>query len=134
MTVDRVGFSIRGLLRAAVGVTTTIAAALTTGCGPNHGPSSLTGDWDYYRMLGGEPRGGFEARRRFGFAHFEGINAAGAWLHRRAGGDLEIIDEVMLEEDSLFLNYASGASVRAVFTGDTITGRIYRNGEPIQRI
>jgi putative CocE/NonD family hydrolase len=134
MTVGRVGLNIRALLRAAVGVTTTIAAALTTGCGPNHGPSSLTGDWDYYRMLGGEPSGGFEARRRFGFAHFEGINAAGAWLHRRAGGDLEIIEEVMLEEDSLFLNYASGASVRAVFTGDTITGRIYRNGEPIQRI
>ena len=134
MTVGRVGFCMRALLRASVWVATFIAAALSPGCAPDNSPRALIGDWDYYRMLGGESRGGFEARRRFGFAHFEGTNPDGAWLHRRAGGDLEVIEQVMLEEDSLFLNYASGASVRAAFTGDTIAGRIYRNGEPIQRI
>ena len=44
-----------------------------TGCGgPAPGGARLAGDWDYYRMLGAAPNGGFEARRRFGFAHFEG--------------------------------------------------------------
>ena len=30
----------------------------------------LTGDYDLYVMLGAAPNGGFEARRRMGFAHF----------------------------------------------------------------
>jgi putative CocE/NonD family hydrolase len=85
-------------------------------------------------MLGAEPSGGFEARRRFGFAHFEGTGAESAWLHRRAGGDLEVIEGLSLEGDSLFLEYASGRSVRAVISGDTIAGRIYQDGAPIQRM
>jgi len=103
------------------------------GCRPAGGPHALTGDWDYYRMLGAEPGGGFEARRRFGFAHFEGADPSAAWLHRRAGGDLERIQALALEGDSLFLEFASGRSVRALVAGDTIAGRIFQDGAPIQR-
>jgi putative CocE/NonD family hydrolase len=85
-------------------------------------------------MLGAGPNGGFEARRRFGFAHFEGADPGQAWLHRRAGGDLERIQALTLQGDSLFLEFASGRSVRAAVAGDTIAGRILQDGEPIQRL
>ncbi|MFT7551473.1 MAG: putative CocE/NonD family hydrolase [Rhodothermales bacterium] len=98
------------------------------------GPGVLTGDWDYYRMLGGESRAGFEAKRRFGFAHFEGDDAEAAWLHRRAGGNLEVIDGLSLQGDSLFLDFASGRSVRALVGNDTIVGHIFQDGDPIQRM
>jgi uncharacterized protein len=98
------------------------------------GPQVLTGDWDYYRMLGGQFRGGFEAKRRFGLAHFEGADAQGAWLHRRAGGDLEVISGLSLHGDSLFLDFGSGRSVRALVGQDTIAGRIFQDGDPIQRM
>ena len=52
-------------------------------------------------MLGAAPNGGFEARRRFGFAHFEGPSATGAWLKRRSGDTLETIASVELTGDSL---------------------------------
>ena len=97
-------------------------------------PEALTGDWDYHRMLGGESRGGFEARRRFGFAHFEGTDLQAAWIHRRAGGDSERIDVLRMEGDSLFLDFASGRSVRAVVAGDTISGRIFEGSDATQRI
>ena len=98
------------------------------------GEEVLTGDWDYYRMLGGESTGGFEARRRFGFAHFQGGDVAAAWLHQRRGGALEVIRRLDLEGDSLFLTYASGRSVRARVTGDTISGKVYVDGDAIQRM
>ncbi len=119
---------------AGVAVAFALVVALTSGCQSGSGPSALTGDWDYYRMLGGESRGGFEAQRRFGFAHFEGTDATEAWLHRRAGGALETIQDVKLEGDSLFLSYASGASVRAEVHGDTIAGSIFQNGDAVQRL
>jgi len=120
------------LIGISLAVVTAIAAALASAC--DRGADALTGDWDYYRMLGGESTGGFEAKRRFGFVHFEGTDATAAWLHRRAGGRLETIQEVRLERDSLFMSYASGAFVRAAISGDTISGQIFRNGEPIQRM
>lgn len=104
------------------------------GSGGVVGPETLTGDWDYFRMLGAEPNGGFEARRRFGFAHFEGVDPTQAWLHRRAGGDLERIQALALEGDSLFVDFASGRSVRAAVAEDTIAGRIFQDGAPIQRM
>lgn len=110
-----------------------MSAFLATGCASDAGRDVLTGDWDYYRMLGAEPDGGFEARRRFGFAHFEGTDPAGAWFRRRAGGDLEVISGLSLQGDSLFIELASGRSIRAVARGDTIAGRIFQGGEPIQR-
>ena len=112
------------------------AAALATACGPGQAPTptTLTGDWDYYRMLGGESRGGFEARRRFGFAHFEGTDVGAAWLHRRAGGNLEGIESLELAGDSLVLGYASGREVRARVSGDTIAGKVYADGDAIQRM
>jgi len=120
-------------LGTGMGLVIVAVAACAGGCAPPSGPDALTGDWDYYRMLGGESRGGFEAKRRFGFAHFEGADPAGAWLHRRAGGDLESIQDLTLDGDSLFLVYASGNSVRAVVARDTISGRVFRDGKPIQR-
>jgi putative CocE/NonD family hydrolase len=111
-----------------------MAALSVGGCRPTSGPEALTGDWDYYRMLGGESTGGFEAKRRFGFIHFEGADPSGAWLHRRRGGDLERVEGVRMEGDSLFLEYASGRSIRAILSGDTIAGRVFNGGQAIQRI
>ena len=48
----------------------------------------LTGDWDLYVMVGAAWNGGFEARRRMGFAHFDGPSANGAWFKRRSGAHL----------------------------------------------
>ena len=103
-------------------------------CGGSPEGGSLAGDWDYYRMLGAEPNGGFEAQRRFGFIHFEGEGVEGSWFHRRRGGDLENIRALEVEGDSLFLEFASGNSIRALVRGDTIAGRIFQGGIPIQRM
>ena len=54
----------------------------------------LSGDYDYYVMLGAAPNGGFEARRRMGFAHFDGPSANGAWFKRRSGAPLYAITKV----------------------------------------
>ena len=107
-------------------------------CGPDDSRggvvATLTGDWDYYRMLGAAPSGGFEARRRFGFAHFEGINGDAAWLRRRAGGELESIVGLSVGDDSLILDFASGRSLRAQVRGDTIAGVLVRGGQAADRV
>ena len=119
-------------LRTLAAAALVIAAAC--GGGSSSTPIELAGDWDYYRMLAAAPGGGFEARRRFGYAHFEGPAAEGAWLRRRSGGQLESIDSVALAGDSLILALGRGRSIRAVVRGDTIAGRIYRGDEPIDRV
>ncbi|MDP2956669.1 MAG: CocE/NonD family hydrolase [Longimicrobiales bacterium] len=96
--------------------------------------SALTGDWDYWRMLGARPSGGFEARRRFGFAHFEGADPAAARLERRAGGTLETVVGIAVTGDSLVLDFASGAALRAQVLGDTIAGVLVRGGAPADRV
>ena len=63
----------------------------------------LSGDWDYYVMLGAAPNGGFEARRRMGFAHFDAPFADGAWLKRRSGAPLDQISKVTLTGDEVVL-------------------------------
>ena len=108
------------------------------GCGSqgelDDGAVRLTGDWDYYRMLGAAPNGGFEARRRFGFAHFEGADPAQAFLHRRAGGSLETVTGVALAGDSVTVDFASGTSLRAEVRGDTVAGVLVRDGAPADRV
>jgi len=94
----------------------------------------LAGDWDYYRMMGAEPGGGFEARRRFGFAHFDGPTAEGARMERRAGGRLMGIDSVALVGDSLILATGRSQSIRGVIRGDTFAGRTFEGAEPINRV
>ena len=96
--------------------------------------AALTGDWDYWRMLGAAPSGGFEARRRFGFAHFEGADPAAARLTRRAGGALETVAGLALSGDSLVLDFVSGSSIRAQVRGDTIAGVLVRHGSPADRV
>jgi uncharacterized protein len=121
-------------LEGSAGALVLAGALLIGACGPSTAPDALSGDWDYYRMLGAEPNGGFEAKRRFGFVHFEGADAPRAWFHRRAGGELERIERLSLDGDSLFMDFASGRSIRARVTSDTIAGRIYQDGTPIQRM
>jgi putative CocE/NonD family hydrolase len=105
------------------------------GCGGSSPQSAgLAGDWDYERMLGAAPNGGFEARRRFGFAHFDGPSATGAWLKRRSGDPLETITSVELTGDALVLSLGADRSIRGVLAGDTVTGQIYQAGKPIDRI
>ncbi len=128
---------LRGVARAASIPLAFIALLSVSGCGggsSGSGADALTGDWDYYRMLGVAPNGGFEARRRFGFAHFEGMDASGAWLRQRAGGTMEVVKGLELTGDSLVLSFASGAALHAQVRGDTIGGILFRGGEPQDRI
>ena len=94
----------------------------------------LAGDWDFERMLGASPNGGFETRRRFGFAHFEGPSATGAWLKRRSGDTLETIASVELTGDSLVVSLGGDRSIRGTVSGDTIAGQIVQAGKPIDRL
>ncbi|GMV06358.1 MAG: X-Pro dipeptidyl-peptidase [Gemmatimonadota bacterium] len=119
------------LPRAALALTLALAAC---GDAPDPTAQALTGDWDYWRMLGAAPNGGFEARRRFGFAHFEGTDPAAAFLHRRAGGDLERVAAVGTAGDAVWVDFASGASLRARLQGDTASGVLVRGGAPADRI
>jgi hypothetical protein len=121
--------------RAAAAFLLTLALTACGGEGAaRHAAAGLTGDWDYYRMLGAAPNGGFEARRRFGFAHFDGADPAGAFLHRRAGGDLERIKALNVAGDSVVLDFASGTSLRARIQGDTVAGVLVRGGAPADRV
>jgi hypothetical protein len=95
--------------------------------------SALAGDWDYYRMLGAEASGGFEARRHFGYAHF-GSGVEEAWLRRRQGDPLEDVRAVDLSGDSLRMEFAEGAALRGVVRGDTVVGHLVRGGEPVDRV
>ncbi|MCG6956429.1 MAG: CocE/NonD family hydrolase [Gemmatimonadetes bacterium] len=122
------------LLAVAAGVFLAGVAACGRGTGSEMSPAALTGDWDYYRMLGVAPSGGFEARRRFGYAHFDGTDVGASWLHRRSGGDLERVSGLRLTGDSLFLDFASGAAMHAQVRGDTIGGLMYRGGQPADRV
>ncbi len=125
----------RRALSTAVQAAVAVSVLLVADCGGQApGGARLAGDWDYYRMLGAAPNGGFEARRRFGFAHFDGPSANGAWLRRRSGNSLESIKGVELTGDTLVLSLGDDSAIRAVVNGDTITGRIYRGDQPIDRI
>ncbi len=116
---------------AAAGFCAVLALAVTS-CGG--GGSSLRGDWDYYRTLGAKPSGGFDGIRRFGFAHFEKADTAGAWINRRLGTPLEHIKNLTVTGDSLILTLAAGTSIRARIAGDTISGQYYRDKDPTQRV
>ncbi len=111
---------------------------------------ALTGDWDWYRTMGTEPIGGFEGSRRMAFAHFEGTDAAKAWVRHRSDTPMYGVREVRLDGDSLLLTLAapgSGApasaveagpgeapSFRGVVHGDTIVGLRYRGAEAVERV
>ncbi|MEJ2185826.1 MAG: CocE/NonD family hydrolase, partial [Gemmatimonadota bacterium] len=119
----------------AFGLLLVMALGGVSACGHGSGgAAALTGDWDYYVMLGAEPSGGFEAKRRFGFAHFEGADAKAAWLKRRPGTTLETVSGIRAASDSVIVDFASGASIRAVASGDTIAGRFFRGSTPINRV
>ena len=117
--------------RSATLVVATITLAAAS-CGT--GTSSLHGDWDYYRTLGAKPSGGFDGIRRFGFAHFENADTAGAWINRRLGTPLEHIHNLTVTADSLILELAAGTSIRARILGDTISGQYYRGKDATQRV
>ena len=113
-------------MSAARIVTSLCVVALlgVTSCGGGGG-SALRGDWDYYRTLGAKPSGGFDGFRRFGFAHFEKADTAGAWIKRRLGTPLEHIHTLTVTGDSLILELAAGTSIRARISRDTISGQYY---------
>src|SRR6185436_355852 len=72
----------------------------------------LTGDYDLYVMLGAAPNGGFEARRRMGFAHFDGPSANGAWFKRRSGAPLFTITNLTVAGAQITLSLDNGAEIR----------------------
>ncbi|MHB8838683.1 MAG: CocE/NonD family hydrolase, partial [Gemmatimonadaceae bacterium] len=115
----------------AAGFTAVLVVALTACGGP---AKTLRGDWDYYRMLGATPSGGFDALRRFGFAHFEGADTAGAWINRRSGARMERIQGIAVTGDSVVITLAAGTSIRARIGTDTIAGQYYRGSDPTQRV
>ena len=94
----------------------------------------LSGDYDYYVMLGAAPNGGFEARRRMGFAHFDGPYANGAWFKRRSGAPLYTITKVTVTGNNITMSLEDGAEITGVLKGDRFEGQIYRGGKPIDRI
>jgi len=94
----------------------------------------LSGDYDYYVMLGAAPNGGFEARRRMGFAHFDGPYASGAWFKRRSGAPLYTITRVTVTGAQITISLENGAEIKGLMKGDGIEGRILRDGKPIDRI
>ena len=94
----------------------------------------LRGDWDYYRMLGAKPSGGFDALRRFGFAHFERADTTGAWINRRTGARMERIQRISVAGDSVVIALADSTSIRARISQDTIAGQYYTGTEPTQRV
>src|SRR5690349_19834765 len=99
-----------------------------------HDSSVLSGDYDYYVMLGAAPNGGFEARRRMGFAHFDGPTANGAWFKRRSGAPLYTITKVTVTGAQITMSLENGAEIEGLIKGDGIEGRIFRDGKPIDRI
>src|SRR5262247_3532630 len=101
---------------------------------PSPADTRLSGDYDFYVMLGAAPNGGFEARRRMGFAHFDGPSANGAWFKRRSGAPLFTIAKVTVTGNNITVSLENGAEIVAVMKGDAIEGRIYREGKPIDRI
>jgi putative CocE/NonD family hydrolase len=117
----------RGATLAVAAITFAVAS-----CGT--GTPSIRGDWDYYRTLGGKPSGGFDGIRRFGFAHFEKADTAGAWINRRLGTPLEHINSIQLTGDTVILYLAANTSIRARVTKDTISGQYYRGTEATQRV
>jgi len=117
---------------AAIATTASTRRAYAQSTAP--ADTRLTGDWDYYVMLGAAPNGGFEARRRMGFAHFDGPYANGAWFKRRSGIPLYTITKVTVTGDNITLSLENGNEIMAVLKGDGIEGRIYSGGKPINRI
>src|ERR1041385_2106087 len=101
---------------------------------PSTADSRLSGDWDLYIMLGAAPNGGFEARRRMGFAHFEGESANGAWFKRRSGSPLFTITKVTVTGDNITVSLDNGSEIRGTLKGNNFEGRTYRDGKPIDRI
>src|SRR6476660_3666231 len=87
----------------------------------------LTGDWDLYVMVGAAPNGGFEARRRMGFAHFDGPSANGAWFKRRSGAPLYAITKVTVAGAQITVSLENGSEIVGLMKGNDFEGRIYRD-------
>jgi uncharacterized protein len=126
----------RARLSACFLVAVVLGLALSAGCAEQPSPpdTRLSGDWDYYVMLGAASSGGFEARRRTGFAHFDAPSADGAWLKRRSGAPLDQISKVTLTGDDVALSLDNAREIRAIVKGNAISGQIYRDGKPIDRV
>src|SRR5215831_10913771 len=88
----------------------------------------LTGDYDYYVMLGAAPNGGFEARRRMGFAHFDEKSANGAWFKRRSGAPLFTVTKEAVTGGQIALWLDNGSEIVGLLKSDGLEGRIYRDG------
>jgi putative CocE/NonD family hydrolase len=129
---------LRRVLSACLPALIVLIALFSAGCRGQQAAASpdtrLAGDWDYYRMLGAAPNGGFEARRRMGVVHFDGPTAEGAWWKRRSGAPLETITKVSVTGDNLVVSLDNAREIRAVVKGDAISGQIYRDGKPIDRV
>jgi uncharacterized protein len=126
----------RSPLSAWLPAAVALIVLLAAGCSRPHSTSDtrLTGDWDYYLTLGATPNGGFEARRRMGFAHFDGPSADGAWFKRRNGAPLFHVAKVAPSGDDVVLSLGDAGEIRAVAKADTISGQLYRGGKPINRV
>ena len=120
---------VRRVLSACLPAPVLLIALFSGGCRGQQAAASpdtrLAGDWDYYRMLGAAPNGGFEARRRMGVAHFNGPTSDGAWLKRRSGAPLDAITKLSVTGDDLVVSLDNGREIRAAVKGDTIAGQIY---------
>ena len=113
-----------------------LLAALCGGCTAKTSAPDirLKGDYDYYVTLGAAPNGGFEARRRMGFGHFESSSADGAWLKRRSGASLAAITKVALAGDNVVVSLGDAGEINGTVDSASISGQLYRGGKPINRV
>ena len=121
---------LRPVVNTLLLITLTVAAGLSS---VTHA-QTLSGDYDLYVMLGAAPNGGFEARRRMGFAHFDGAYANGAWFKRRSGAPLFTVTKVTVTGNNITVSLENGNEIAGLLKGDGIEGRIYRGGKPIDRV
>src|SRR6187402_3139436 len=112
---------LRSILKTFLLMAVTVAVAFSS---VTHA-QTLSGDYDYYVMLGAAPNGGFEARRRMGFAHFDGASANGAWFKRRSGAPLYTITKLTVAGAQITVSLENGSEIVGLMKGNDFEGRIY---------
>lgn len=95
--------------------------------------SVLAGDWDYEVMLGAQPNGGFEAKRRFGYVHINADTGAGT-IVRRSGDELTRVISSTISGNSVNLSLSNSQIIRGTLTDGVIAGQTLANDAPINRV
>ncbi|HEV8233138.1 MAG TPA: hypothetical protein VGP84_01025, partial [Gemmatimonadaceae bacterium] len=110
-----------------------IAAGIASACSARDKSPGLAGDWDAYVADGSTARAGFEGWRRMGFAHFAGSDSGFVGSIRRRTGEAMIAVMRVAGTDSVLLSGDGNQSLKATWSGDTLTGVALASGQPAGR-